>query len=60
MNGGVVQGVERRTTNPAVASSRLAPRHHPVNKTGCPVLLAPSNRNPVGPAKVEPDYTLVG
>ncbi len=59
MNGGVVQGIERWITNPAAASSKLAPPHL-VNENGCPVLLAPSNRNPVGPAKVEPDRTRQG
>ena len=44
-SGGVVQGIERRITNPAVASSKLAPATILKNNNGCPVLLALGNRN---------------
>lgn len=61
MNGGGSSAWrERAIANRQVAGSNPVPATIPIDKTGCPVLVTPDNRNPVGHAKVEPDYTLDG
>jgi len=43
MNGGVVQGIERRITNPAVASSSDLP---PINQVGSGVRIPAADPKP--------------